>query len=64
MGRSEEIERLLQTASPATRREFLKRAAVTGLSGPALFALLSATATQSAVAGAAPALSVPARAQG
>ncbi|MDP9359543.1 MAG: ABC transporter substrate-binding protein [Chloroflexota bacterium] len=64
MGRSEEIERLLQTASPATRREFLKRAAVTGLSGPALFALLSATTAPSAAAGARQALTVPARAQG
>ena len=64
MGRSEEIERLLRTASPATRREFLKRAAMTGLSGPALLSLLAATASHAEAAGAQQALSVPARAQG
>ena len=64
MGRSFDIEELLRTASPATRREFLKRAAVTGLSGPALLYLLAATTRQADAAGAgriAPAL---ARAQG
>ncbi|MGH2533055.1 MAG: ABC transporter substrate-binding protein [Thermomicrobiales bacterium] len=41
MTRKIEIEEMLRKASPATRREFLRRAAVTGISGPALAAMLT-----------------------
>ncbi len=64
MGRSDDIEQLLRTVSPTTRREFLKRAAVTGLSGPALLAMLAATLKQAEAAGAGQTLGLPMRAQG
>ncbi|MGH2560084.1 MAG: ABC transporter substrate-binding protein [Thermomicrobiales bacterium] len=41
MTRKIDIEEMLRKASPATRREFLRRAAVTGMSAPAALALLA-----------------------
>jgi len=55
MARSVDVLALLRQASPVTRREILKRAALGGISGPALMAMLRSDAS-AAPAGPAPRL--------
>lgn len=63
MSRSLDLEAMLRNASPATRREVLKRAAGVGISAPALLALLRSHGVQDVAASGAPTRSGIARHQ-
>jgi peptide/nickel transport system substrate-binding protein len=63
MSRSLDLEAMLRNASPATRREVLKRAAGVGIAAPALLALLRSHGVQDVAASGAPSASKLARHQ-